>query len=129
MDPTLAASIVTVLGGGLIGVFAIYVKAAVKHRFGAVDDEDPETTHAVVKAVAEGHTQPTESVVVAMAQMLVAQNERMGQQDRDIRHYLERIGELEQWGMWAEGPPPRQIPSWAHDPRPSYQTQNREDRR
>lgn len=115
MDPNLLATIVTVVGGGILAAIVALVK---RDKPGLPEDDgtDPAT---LVKRVASGKTTYGPEALVAMAQMLTDLQARLGVMETHERRYLERVSELEQWGRWSVGDPPRDPPPWLHDPRAS----------
>lgn len=111
MDPNLLATIITVGGGGIIAAIMAIVK---RGKPGLADSTgDPQ---ALVQRVASGKAYGPEALV-AMAQMLTELQARIGLMETHERRYLERVNELEQWGKWSVGDPPREVPAWINDPR------------
>lgn len=114
MDSALAATIWTVVGGGVIGLLLPVTTALA----GRIKGRPTNTDHrAVVERVASGQATYGPEALQALAQGLTEAAARIDLLESYERKYLRRIDVLTFWGMHSLDPVPRLPPSWDDDPR------------
>ncbi len=117
VDPALAATIWTVVGGAVTGLL-LPVITAIAGRIKVKPADEPVSDHrAVVERVASGKASYGPEALQALAQAVSEAGARIDVLEAHERRYLRRIDVLEHWGMYSPDPIPRRPPQWDDDPR------------